>query len=335
MALRVDVGLMTLQHHPDEPAGFDELYDDAVRHAEFAEQCGFDGVWASEHHLSPDGYLPSPLTLLSAIAARTRTIELGTNIAIAPLYHPRRLAEDGAVIAAIGHRRVLLGLGIGYRTAELEAFGVARGDRASHIEHCAEFCRTAWVAPIQDPVYGGIPTPSVPPEIWLGGLAPAALKRAGRLASGYIATSASVEALRERLAVVDTSAADAGRPGPPGVVSNHLVSVSADGQLRASVGRGIAHMMRTYQDYAAADSDQVIGDHLAERAALDPRGLAAWGDPNAVVAGLRPFVDAFAGEREHHLMVRLHHPGMSRQEADDHVRLFATDVMPRLRAAAR
>jgi alkanesulfonate monooxygenase SsuD/methylene tetrahydromethanopterin reductase-like flavin-dependent oxidoreductase (luciferase family) len=331
VSLRIDFGLVTLQQATQPGPSFDQLYDDALRHAEQAERAGFDGFWVSEHHLSPDGYLPSPLVVLSAVAARTRSIELGTNIAIAPLYHPRRLAEDAAVIAAIAHRRVILGLGAGYRAAEFAAFGQGPSGRAAHIDACARFCTEAWSAAITDPVHGGIPAPAVRPEVWIGGLAPAALDRAGRLSCGYIATSGTVEVLRERLRVVDQAAASAGRAVRPGVVTNHLVSLSRDGRMRPSVARGIDHMMAVYRGYAAQPSDAVIGAHLQ---ATDPRALSVWGDPEKVAAGLAEYVRAFAGDREHHLMVRLHYPGMSAAEAEEHIQLFAESVAPRLRSIA-
>jgi len=53
----------------------------------------FEGAWVPEHHGAADGYAPSPLVVLAAIAARTKTIKLGSAIALAPLYHPVRFAE--------------------------------------------------------------------------------------------------------------------------------------------------------------------------------------------------------------------------------------------------
>src|SRR3546814_816672 len=74
-----------------------ELYADILDFAAHTETLGFDGAWVPEHHGADDGYMPSPLVALAAIAARTKTIKLGSAIALAPLYHrseERRVGKE-------------------------------------------------------------------------------------------------------------------------------------------------------------------------------------------------------------------------------------------------
>ena len=126
----IGLGLFTGQQPPGAPR---PPYRDALALARAAEQAGFDAFWVSEHHGLPDGYLPSPLVLLAALATGTETITLGTGLALAPLHHPLRLAEDAAVVDHLSGGRLLLGLGLGYAAHEYTAFGVdtARAGRGA------------------------------------------------------------------------------------------------------------------------------------------------------------------------------------------------------------
>ncbi|MFN8635451.1 MAG: LLM class flavin-dependent oxidoreductase [Chloroflexota bacterium] len=103
-----------------------ELYRDVEEQAVVADQLGFDAVWLAEHHFTVYGRLPSPLTYLTWIGARTRQIGLGTAVIEAPYYHPLRLAEDAALLDVLSNGRVRLGVGSGARmkAEEFVKFGL-------------------------------------------------------------------------------------------------------------------------------------------------------------------------------------------------------------------
>src|SRR5579883_2591092 len=83
-----------------------ELYAEHLDFIGWAETLGFDGVWLAEHHGIADGFPPSPFVIGAAIAARTKTLRIATAVALAPFYHPVRLAEDTAVLDALSNGRL-------------------------------------------------------------------------------------------------------------------------------------------------------------------------------------------------------------------------------------
>jgi alkanesulfonate monooxygenase SsuD/methylene tetrahydromethanopterin reductase-like flavin-dependent oxidoreductase (luciferase family) len=121
-----------------------ELYAETLDFIAWTEGLGFEGAWVPEHHLADDGYVPSPLTVLGAIAARTKRIKLGTAIALAPLYHPVRFAEDCAVLDILSNGRLEMAIAVGYRQRETDAFGVSFAGRGSRTDEFLEIVRRLW-----------------------------------------------------------------------------------------------------------------------------------------------------------------------------------------------
>ena len=121
-----------------------EFYQDMLRQIAFAEELGFGTVWLPEHHFSPgDGYNPAPLTVAAAIAARTERIKIGTWLLLLPLHHPLAVAESAALVDILSNGRFNLGLGLGYRREEYEAYGISRSHRAGRMEEGIEIIRRA------------------------------------------------------------------------------------------------------------------------------------------------------------------------------------------------
>jgi len=97
--------------------------------AEWAEGKGCAAVMVSEHHASPDGYLPTPLIIATAMAVRTKNLPIVVGAALLPLYDPVRLVEEMIVLDHLSRGRVSYIFGIGYRPAEYELFGLPYEER--------------------------------------------------------------------------------------------------------------------------------------------------------------------------------------------------------------
>ncbi len=173
---------------PSFGAPREALYRAALDMAEWADDLGFNVISLGEHHAAEDGYLPSPLPMISAIAARTRRAKLRPNVLLAPFYEPIKLAEDLSVIQILAQGRLQVVLGAGYRPYEFEMFGTRREDRKQRYLDVFEVLRTAWKG--EEFEYEGrkvriTPQPDEPPPLLLGGAHPAVARRAARIADGY------------------------------------------------------------------------------------------------------------------------------------------------------
>lgn len=95
----------------------------SIEQAAWAERHGIDTILLSEHHGSEDGYLPSPIVMAAAVAARTQNIPIHLALLL-PMYDPLRLAEDICVLDNISNGRIHITTGIGYVASEFKMLGV-------------------------------------------------------------------------------------------------------------------------------------------------------------------------------------------------------------------
>jgi alkanesulfonate monooxygenase SsuD/methylene tetrahydromethanopterin reductase-like flavin-dependent oxidoreductase (luciferase family) len=170
---------------PSFGASTTELYAAALEMASWSESRGALMAVVCEHHTMEDGYLPSPIVLASAMAARTTTLPIMVAVVLLPLYPPVRLAEDMVVLDIISGGRVSYVGGIGYRPEEYEHHGVEfrrRGRIAD--EQLALLLQAKTGEPIE---HDGrrihvTPPPFTPggPRVAWGGGSEAAARRAGR-----------------------------------------------------------------------------------------------------------------------------------------------------------
>jgi alkanesulfonate monooxygenase SsuD/methylene tetrahydromethanopterin reductase-like flavin-dependent oxidoreductase (luciferase family) len=178
--------------------------------AERVEAEGYDSIWAGDSLLARPRF--EPLTLLAAVAARTRRPLLGTAVLLPALRHPLVLAHAVATVDRIAEGRLVLGVGIAPDSPavrkEFEAAGVPFAQRVGRLEESITICRRLWAdsAGERGLSFHGrywslgearlLPTPHRPggPPIWMGGEVDAATRRAGRLADAWLPNSVTPEA---------------------------------------------------------------------------------------------------------------------------------------------
>jgi alkanesulfonate monooxygenase SsuD/methylene tetrahydromethanopterin reductase-like flavin-dependent oxidoreductase (luciferase family) len=169
-----------------------DLYAAAIQMCAWSESRGCITALLSEHHAADDGYLPSPLTLASAIAGHTERLPLTMAAVLLPFYDPVRLAEDMSVLDIISRGRVSYVFGLGYRPQEYEQFGLDMSARGRIADENLALVRALLGGQVV--VHNGrrirvTPPPFTPggPTIMWGGGSLAAARRAGRYGLGLAA----------------------------------------------------------------------------------------------------------------------------------------------------
>jgi probable F420-dependent oxidoreductase len=220
------------------------------RTVELLEQLGYDSLWLSDTATRGGA---APLPLLAAVAARTERLKLGTSVLVVPARNPLLLAKELATVDVISGGRIFPAFGIGQALpAELAALGVPRAERGARLEECVRIVRELWRA---EPVtYRGrfctlehvtlTPRPTRPRlEIWLSGSTPAAVRRVGRLADGWLASSIAPDTFAELVHLIRAEAAEAGRAVPEDHFGTVLFVAAAEAEaeglraLRREAGR--------------------------------------------------------------------------------------------------
>src|SRR5215470_1556089 len=120
------------------------FYREALEEVTRAEELGFDSAWMEEHHSVVDHYWPSPLTVLAGFATRTSRVQLGTDILVAPFYHPVRLAEETALVDIMSEGRLIVGAAIGYKPDEFALYGADLERRGARFEEQLAVMKGLW-----------------------------------------------------------------------------------------------------------------------------------------------------------------------------------------------
>ncbi|MGE5460124.1 MAG: LLM class F420-dependent oxidoreductase [Solirubrobacterales bacterium] len=180
--------------------------DSLARVAERAEEVGLESFWVSEHLVLADPRVPpspmdpelpilEPLMTLAFVAARTRTLRLGTGVLVLPLRNPVVLAKELATLDVLSDGRLIVGIGVGYVDREFEAIGVPFDRRGERTDEYLAAMRSIWADahPSLDGDFVGFsgvqsrprPVQRPHPPVVVGGWSPPALRRAAEHANGW------------------------------------------------------------------------------------------------------------------------------------------------------
>ena len=252
--------------------------DALCQQGEIAQKMGFHSFWLPENHFGDDRSMPSPLTLLAAVAARTQKIKLGTASYLLPIRHPLLAAEEVAVLDQLSEGRVILGVGRGIQGAVFKAFDLPSKDKRKRFAENLAIMRNAWAGePILHDDEGAavylapLPIQRPCPPVWVAAFGPLALKQVGNFGLPYLASP------METLGVLEKNYADyhqvvkeAGLPAVATVPVMRTVFISDDKaqveQLKHRLAQAVPSIARNAT--ASVDEWTLVGDKQQVRDSL-------------------------------------------------------------------
>jgi alkanesulfonate monooxygenase SsuD/methylene tetrahydromethanopterin reductase-like flavin-dependent oxidoreductase (luciferase family) len=239
LVVEVGLALWSMQRTQAVPRpGWPQLYAELQADARFAEQLGFESLWVAEHRFWYDGWCPQPLVAASAALSATRRLSVGTAMHLLPQHDPERSARTFAALRALFGDRFQLGVSLGYRDEEYDGVGLPRNRRGRLMDAAL------------DRVTARLPPGRSAARIWVGGMAPAAIRRAAaRGLSLLLPPTLSPAEIVSVAAHAREVAADAGhRPGRIGMVKDIWVTSGKPEERE----RQLALLDTHYREYAGS-----------------------------------------------------------------------------------
>lgn len=309
---------------------FDETIEQAVK----AEAVGFDSVWFSEHYASFEEYIwPSPLLALAALASRTERIELGTNVLIAPFYHPVKLASSLSLLDVISDGRVVCGLGVGYDANEFRMFGIPQEESVTRTIESTILLKKLLTEEsvsfdgrhfeLDDVRVTPRPIRKPRPPIWYGVWGEYMLKQAATRADAWVPGAvADLDTLKEKQQQYRSHLPADERPTQP--LLRDMVIADTDAE---AVELAETYLGRKWNEYAGNDHPLFAEYHETpfEEFAQD---RIIMGTAESCVEQINRFRTELDVD---HLILRFYYPDKSHREMMEEIAFVGEEVLPEVR----
>ena len=279
---------------PNFPAGASREGLEAA--AALAARHGFSTVWTTDHvlvdHEGAEDYgrIYEAILSLAWVGALQPDLRLATSVIVVPQRNAIVLAKELATLDDLTGGRVTAGVGVGWSRGEFANLGVADrfGVRGAYLDETIDLWRHLWSGStepfhgrfhaIDDFAFEPLPAQGAALPIVVGGRAPAALERAGRVGDGYHSSATGPTRYAERIPVIRAAAEAAGRPmpwlsarvrtrfGPPTdewyAMQGEPTDIAAE--IRAFAALGVTHLALSFETTDAAALERDVDRFVAE-----------------------------------------------------------------------
>jgi alkanesulfonate monooxygenase SsuD/methylene tetrahydromethanopterin reductase-like flavin-dependent oxidoreductase (luciferase family) len=331
-------GLIVSKQHPPGVSMVDR-FREHIEQVREAREAGFDLILMGQHYLSTPFQELQTLPSLARLAAEAGTMRVGATVLLLPLLNPVDVAEQVATMDVICEGRFICGVGLGYRDAEYEAFGVRREERVARFVEGLQVIKRLWteaevthhgrffhltnarmlLKPVQTPH----------PPIWFAANNDAAVERSARMADAWVINPhAKLSVLEHQMALYRKTLQEAGRPFPSELPMIKELYVAPD--RRTAIQECRPFLEAKYKAYAVWGQDKALPQDdrfdLGFEELVQDRFVI--GDPDDCVRELRRYIDALGVNC---FIFRIQWPGMAQATVLRTIKLLAERVMPGLR----
>jgi alkanesulfonate monooxygenase len=250
------VAMRNFTRYPEMPSA-QELIEYGVR----VEKLGYESIWAWDHILlgvEPSFPIIEALSILTAIAARTQTIKLGTGVLVMPMRNPVILAKQLGSLDLISNGRLIVGTAVGWYKREFLAMGVDFHERGKIMERSLDIIKRLWTENrvtedfppyrIKDAVMYPKPVQKPHPPILIGGYVDAVLRRAATKGDGWLTYYYTADSFATNWARIRGFAEEVGRD-PDELISTNQLPICVG--PRSKVEAPMREWLQTDWDYAS------------------------------------------------------------------------------------
>ena len=315
-----------------------QQWQDQLEQFRMSRDAGFDTYcWAHHYLIDPYQHF-QPFPVLARLAGEPGNMKLATSVLLLPLLNPVDVAEQVATLDHISEGRFILGLGLGYRPEECEAFGTKMSERGARHTEALALMKRLWTEDevthhgryyhVSNAKPTARPYQKPYPKIWLAAMSDPAIKRVGREGDIlFVGPAQPVEMIKHQIDLYHQTLDESGHPVPQEmVIAREFFCASSRDEALEKARQGFE---RKYKEYAAHGL-QGTDPELIRKVTGDLETLM---DDTFIVGSPQECVEQIAQYRDlgfTEISLRLFYPETPQKDVLEHIELVGKEVVPEL-----
>ncbi len=332
MQVGYQVGQVVLRGSKD----LQQQWQDQLEQFRESRDVGFDiYCWAHHYMIDPFQHF-QPLTVLARLAAEPGEMKLATSVLLLPLLNPVDIAEQVATLDHISEGRFILGLGLGYRPEEFEAFNSKMSQRGARFTEALSLMKRLWT---EDEVThhgrffnvtGARPTArpyqEPYPPIWLAAMSDPAVRRVGREGETmFVGPAQPFDMIERQIDLYRQTLNEHGHPAPKDIaIIREFYCAPSKNEALEKATKGFEKKYEVYASHGFHGTDSVLTTKITGDLETLMEDTFIFGSPDDCIKEIARYRELGITQ----IALRLFYPDMSQKEALEHIELVGREVLP-------